>query len=1193
MSRETLKNFLNSKSLPTDSVSYVYDKEGTVGREEQVDIGTDAETGEKLLDLDTEGKGLLGDYLSYIVENAENIYGLSPGNEKAAPSNRGDSLVLAEEQGAESVFVEHGDTLSNSLESYSNSQYFDEAGTPISDILDKTGDGSHSHDLLKKVEGRQRENQGITLPSTEGDESQVVQAVHSVLANNNRFANVSNKTAFVTQGTDNADFEGKDAEEGTFLYQRNFGNFDKHEGKVSIDELKEVGASILYKITGYDVSDTPGSSEGVESIEKKIASADIASTRYAAESFEEVNFRASRAKYAAGSPEDLTGGSLRDGKGSFLPADPDADSSKTYGATYNPSLHFDGRNRKAHKIQASIACLALKKITVDFMDQISNFIRFSDLEKVSESGGDFASKDKSYEGPGPYLLGAYSQLNTYSLDIFKKLVLVRTDYSYPECFEKGIEVFFGTSGDSLETSKNAEHIMQAPGYWLSIASSIIKSYDNLSSAFSNMESFESDSSEQLSIIYDIVRSNKLVQFANAAATVGDIFFKTNNGSKTHNLLVRRPFDVDGMASTPATRVGKSRDTGLTNTTNPLSLAWRQSSVPSMYLLPRNVVKATVDLNTIVDGSNPARGMLASGLVKNTYLDREHDGSFNRIDNDVVARLEDRLDAEYVPFYIQDLRTNEVISFHAFLKTLTDNIKPSYTAVDGYGRMDPVQVYKGTTRSVGVGFTLYSTSKEDFDEMWYKINKLVTLLYPQWTQGTLLSSTGTDRFVQPFSQVLGASPIVRVRIGDVIKSNYSRFNLARMFGIGDPGVNAISGGADNVLDFLIKGAKGSTVKGFSKFQDVMTEIFYGLMGTPLQYIPSTSDTRMKSQGLRIARNFLSNGLINGFVNPIGAGLVLRVLTDPNIHPGSASRPDLKPLTLLENMRHASNSLLGATTSDDIGLTSGVTAGRRVLLKSNMTRGYRVEGGKRVFLDRPVRALIVKRLTEEPMVSAKNSLTSDKKFKKAETPDGVPMRARYEVYIIDPAADASIFGKKVEADHAYLTADPGDLFMSSGVGTAFFLAQPLSIVDHLVSYVTDGAAAMGLGADSLDLVTDLYATEPEKFMFPENNPFTRALESTGGRGLAGVIDGINFNWLDGFTWDTDYNARAPKGVEISFSLNVIHDLPPGLDHSGYNRAPLYNVGSIMQEVSGDARGNDDNAEFEYRLAGKGNSTSTGDD
>ncbi len=114
-----------------------------------------------------------------------------------------------------------------------------------------------------------------------------------------------------------------------------------------------------------------------------------------------------------------------------------------------------------------------------------------------------------------------------------------------------------------------------------------------------------------------------------------------------------------------------------------------------------------------------------------------------------------------------------------------------------------------------------------------------------------------------------------------------------------------------------------------------------------------------------------------------------------------------------------------------------------------------------------------------------------------------------------------------------------------------------------------------------------------MFPENNPFTRALESTGGRGLAGVIDGITFNWLDGFTWDTDYNARAPKGVEISFTLNVIHDLPPGLDHSGYNRAPLYNVGSIMQEVSGDARGNDDNAEFEYRLAGKGNSTSTGED
>ena len=96
------------------------------------------------------------------------------------------------------------------------------------------------------------------------------------------------------------------------------------------------------------------------------------------------------------------------------------------------------------------------------------------------------------------------------------------------------------------------------------------------------------------------------------------------------------------------------------------------------------------------------------------------------------------------------------------------------------------------------------------------------------------------------------------------------------------------------------------------------------------------------------------------------------------------------------------------------------------------------------------------------------------------------------------------------------------------------------------------------------------------------------------MAGVLDGITFNWIDpDITWETDYNSRAPRGVEMSFNFNVIHDLPPGLDHSGYNKAPLYNVGSIMKEIVGDSRGDDSQAEFIYRNAGHGTTTVTGED
>ena len=67
----------------------------------------------------------------------------------------------------------------------------------------------------------------------------------------------------------------------------------------------------------------------------------------------------------------------------------------------------------------------------------------------------------------------------------------------------------------------------------------------------------------------------------------------------------------------------------------------------------------------------------------------NDGGGSRIPSEVVKEIEDRLDAEYVPFYVHDLRTNEIISFHAFLDSVSDSINPNFNSTPGYGRMDPV------------------------------------------------------------------------------------------------------------------------------------------------------------------------------------------------------------------------------------------------------------------------------------------------------------------------------------------------------------------------------------------------------------------------------------------------------------------------------------------------------------------------
>ena len=157
---------------------------------------------------------------------------------------------------------------------------------------------------------------------------------------------------------------------------------------------------------------------------------------------------------------------------------------------------------------------------------------------------------------------------------------------------------------------------------------------------------------------------------------------------------------------------------------------------------------------------------------------------NRFSSEQVRLMEDQLEAEYMPFYIQDLRTNEIISFAAFITGLSDSFTGEWSGSKGFGRLEEVLTYGGASRSMSVDFTMVATSKADFDDLWWKANKLVTLVYPQWSRGTMMTD-GTNKWVQPFSQVMTASPLCRLRVGDLFTSNYSKESMARMMGADDP------------------------------------------------------------------------------------------------------------------------------------------------------------------------------------------------------------------------------------------------------------------------------------------------------------------------------------------------------------------------------------------------------------------------
>ncbi|MEC8767285.1 MAG: hypothetical protein VXX23_01690, partial [Actinomycetota bacterium] len=94
-----------------------------------------------------------------------------------------------------------------------------------------------------------------------------------------------------------------------------------------------------------------------------------------------------------------------------------------------------------------------------------------------------------------------------------------------------------------------------------------------------------------------------------------------------------------------------------------------------------------------------------------------------------------------------------------------------------------------------------------------------------------------------------------------------------------------------------------------------------------------------------------------------------------------------------------------------------------------------------------------------------------------------------------------------------------------------------------------------------------TTTSDLLSSENNPFVRAFESTRGRGLAGFITQMDFQWLDQVTWETAPGSKAPKTCVVTISFSPVHDIGPGTDHRGMNRAPIYNVGRSVKHLGRD--------------------------
>ena len=93
----------------------------------------------------------------------------------------------------------------------------------------------------------------------------------------------------------------------------------------------------------------------------------------------------------------------------------------------------------------------------------------------------------------------------------------------------------------------------------------------------------------------------------------------------------------------------------------------------------------------------------------------------------------------------------------------------------------------------------------------------------------------------------------------------------------------------------------------------------------------------------------------------------------------------------------------------------------------------------------------------------------------------------------------------------------------------------------------------------------------FFDPTKNAIISAWQSTRGRGLAGFISSLDFDYNESTYETTSLTRRAPKMVKISIQFEPIHDIAPGMDHHGGFRAPIYPVGDVMSHYAGDELAN----------------------
>lgn len=708
----------------------------------------------------------------------------------------------------------------------------------------------------------------------------------------------------------------------------------------------------------------------------------------------------------------------------------------------------------------SIALVAGLELLIDALSVLLGLITPSLKKPARDAQGRYslgeylpgskAAKKSAAGGIG----GSLSALT--SLNFGALLGIQPTNYPFNRALTTGLNAFFGipdNGGGGIGLNQLAGALTSStdsPGFNVVVARSIIRSSLTIVDQMKKIGGNVMNAITQVLALIDTIRSSKLVSACNVFASLGDAILSNPKDFVDQDTAQVKTSKMDAKTDS-INAVTKNRLKGS------LKLAWAANRAPANILLPASVFASSLSVK------NLGQFGLDAGLRKDPYslvkTNIVTPADAGRLPTETVFQIEDELEASYVPFYFHDVRTNEVVSFHAFIASLTDDYTAAYDKAEGFGRVEAVKIYKGTERRITMSFYVIATSMPDFDEMWVKINKLVTLVYPQYTQGLQLQdSTGNFKFTQPFSQLVGASPLVRIRLGDLIRSNYSVFALGRLFGMGNPNF-VIDGEKFTAGDAVDQGA----------IDDYETKI-QQLLQNPDGSATFTPDWN---------RNY-------EYVDPSSASGGVSIPTPPIPLGGSNKGPKFGPLFSPSDSPYKGCFIIKVMKLDP---------------------------------DNPFQVIGEVASNDDPL------------------------------YLANTTGIKSYVNQNFNNDDLPLQKFIG--------GTYKFPISALTPTQQTLSKVAAKASVLqNLTPDSE------WGKKAGEFLNPKNNAVAKSFQDTGGKGLAGFIETMNFDWYDKVTWEIDHNRTAPRMCKVSITFSPVHDISPGIDHNGFNRAPVYPVGAMAQ-------------------------------